>query len=159
FKGSLDDVLMSLPKPDEAPFMSRLPQAALANPNGPLSIVGHVDLAWTFGFQEYVIKDGRTVAKDRPSRFQGIFRNLVEGKRMGAGYTALQRQFNNTNADLTVIYDNEARAKSKGQTIEEDRAKKMKKAALWMERQDLTAYVLLGDPATRLNVEPVRAQK
>lgn len=158
FRGPLDDVLRSLPAAGQPPFVARLPQAALANPDGPISIVGHVDLAWTFSFQEYVIKDGKKVPRNRPSRFQDIFRELVEGKRMGAGYTALQRFFNNTNGDLTTLYDQEARARSRGLPLDEDPAKKMRKATLWMERQDLSAYVLLGDPAARLNVDPGRAQ-
>jgi hypothetical protein len=158
FGGPLEDVLRSLPAAGQPPFMARLPQAALANENGPLSIVGHVDLAWTFGFQEYVVKDGKTVAKNRPSRFQDIFRELCEGKRIGAGYTALQRFFNNVNGDLTTVFDREARAKAKNLPVDDDPIKKMRKATLWMERQDLSAYVLLGDPAVRLNVNPAHAQ-
>lgn len=163
YRNDLDVVLRALPKSDERPFVARLPQAALANPRGPLSVIGHVDLAWTFGFQDYEIKDGKTIAKDRPSRFQSIFRNLVEGKRMGAGYTELQRHFNNANADLTGIFDEEEREREPGVTPktltpEQERAKKLKKASRWMERQDLSAYVLLGDPAVRLNVHPGRAQ-
>lgn len=164
YRDNLENVMRALPKTDERPFVARLPQAALANPKGPLSVIGHVDLAWTFGFQDYEVKDGRTIAKDRPSRFQSIFRNLVEGKRMGAGYTELQRHFNNANADLTGIFDMEERELEGGVspkvlTPEQERQKKLKKASRWMERQDLAAYVLLGDPAVRINVNPARAQK
>jgi hypothetical protein len=157
FAGSPDAVLASLPRPDELPFVSRLPQAALANEQGPLSIVGHVDLAWTFSFQEYSIKDGKRVTRNK-ARFHDIFRSLVDGGRMGAAYTALQRYFSNTNTDLTTIFDREARAQEKGLPIDDSLPRKLKKASLWMERQDLSAYVLLGDPAVRLNVNPARAQ-
>lgn len=157
FTGSPDDVLASLPKPGEPPFVSRLPQAALANENGPLSVLGHVDLAWTFSFQDYSIKDGKRVTKNKP-RFHDIFRSQVEGRRMGAGYTALQRYFNNVNGDLTRMFDQDAKAKKKSQPIDESVPRQLQKASLWMERQDLAAYVLLGDPATRLNVDPARAQ-
>lgn len=157
YSGSLDDVLESLPKAGEKPFVARLPQAALANENGPLSVLGHVDLAWTFSFQDYSLKDNKRVIKNK-AHFHDIFRSLVEGRRMGAGYTALQRHFNNVNGDLTRIFDQEAKSKKKNQPIDETPARQVEKASLWMERQDLAAYVLLGDPAVRLNVDPARAQ-
>lgn len=158
FAGPLDDVLRSLPTGEQAPFVARLPQAALANPEGPLSVLGHVDLAWTFSFQEYILKDGKKVAKNRPSRFQDIFRQLVEGKRGGAGYKALQRLLSNASFDLTTLYDQEASASAKGLSLPDDPTRKMRKATLWMERQDVSAYVLLGDPAVRLNVDPTMAK-
>lgn len=156
FSGSLHNVVASLPKPGEPPFVSRLPQAALSNENGPLSVLGHVDLAWTFSFQEYSIKDGKRVTKNQ-ARFHDIFRSLVEGRRMGAGYSALQRYFNNVNGDLTRIFDQDAKAKKRNLALDESPARQLQKASLWMERQDLAAYVLLGDPAVRLQVDSARA--
>lgn len=144
---NIDGVLKSLPGENERPFVAALPQAALANPNGPLAVMGHVDLAWTFSFQ-----DVGTTNKYRPSRFQDIFRTLVDGKRVGAGYFELQRFFNQASVDLSTMYDKDARQKTKG-AAEDDKARKIRKATLWMLRQDLSAYVLLGDPAVRLNIE------
>lgn len=143
---NIDSVLHSLPT--ERPFVAALPQAALANPNGPLAVMGHVDLAWTFSFQEV-----GTSNKYRPSRFQDIFRTIVEGKRVGAGYFELQRYFNQASVDLTTMYDKDARAKARGGAAEDDKARKTRRATLWMLRQDLSAYILLGDPAARLPIE------
>src|SRR5262249_2609753 len=148
----------SLPKEGEPPFAAALPQAALANPNGPLSVLGHVDLAWTFSFQKYDLKDNKTAVKN-VSRFENVFQSLLQGKRMGAGYTELSRIFNTANGTLTSIFDQEAKDAHKGIAATDDPAKKLKKATLWMERQDIAAYVLLGDPAVRLNVNPARAQR
>lgn len=145
---NIDSVLHSLPSEKERPFVAALPQAVLANPNGPLAVMGHVDLAWTFSFQ-----DVGTTNKYRPARFQDIFRTLVDGKRVGAGYFELQRFFNQASVDLSTMYDKDARQKSKGAETEDDKARKIRKATLWMLRQDLSAYVLLGDPAARLNID------
>ncbi|HRI65211.1 MAG TPA: hypothetical protein PK156_13270, partial [Polyangium sp.] len=145
---NLDSVLASLPGEQEKPFVAALPRAALANPNGPLAIMGHVDLAWTFSFH-----DVGTTNKYRPSRFQDIFRTLVDGKRVGAGYFELQRFFNQASVDLSAMYDNDARQQHKNAAVEDDKQRKIRKATLWMLRQDLSAYVLLGDPAARLNIE------
>lgn len=144
----IDAVLKSLPSEKERPFVAALPQAALANPNGPLAVMGHVDLAWTFSFQ-----DVGTTNKYRPSRFQDIFRTLVDGKRVGAGYFELQRYFNQASVDLSAMFDKDARQKAKNIVTEDDKQRKIRKATLWMLRQDLSAYVLLGDPAARLNIE------
>jgi hypothetical protein len=163
FPGSLDDVLRSLPAKGQAPFVARLPQAALANPDGPVAVIGHVDLAWTFSFQEVrMVKDPRTNqdtvgTRNRTSRFEDIFRQLVAGKRMGAAYNSLNTVFNNANGELTSIFDKEAKDASQGLAFAEDLAKKVKKATLWMERQDIAAYVTLGDPAAHLNVVRDRA--
>jgi hypothetical protein len=148
---NIDGVLKSLPGDQERPFVAALPQAALANPNGPLAVMGHVDLAWTFSFQDV----GTTNRYRASSRFQDIFRTIVDGKRVGAGYFELQRFFNQASVDLGALYDQDARIKARGGDPgnEEDKARKIKKAALWMLRQDLSAYVLLGDPAARLNTE------
>jgi len=143
---NIDGVLRSLPT--ERPFVAALPQAALSNPKGPLAVMGHVDLAWTFSFH-----DVGTTNKYRPSRFQDIFRTIVEGKRVGAGYFELQRYFNQASVDLSTMYDKDARMKARGQAQEDDKTRLTRKATLWMLRQDLAAYVLLGDPAARLGIE------
>jgi hypothetical protein len=147
FGRNIDSVLQSLPAAGEKPFVAALPQAALANPDGPLAVVGHVDLAWSFSFQ-----DVGTTNKFRPARFQDIFRTIVAGKRIGAACAQIQRFFNMANADLTAMYNQDARMKAKGGPVEEDRARQIRKATAWMLRQDLSAYVLLGDPAAYLNI-------
>jgi hypothetical protein len=142
----IDAVLRSLPAKGERPFVAALPQAALANPDGPLAVMGHVDLAWSFSFQ-----DVGTTGKYRPARFQDIFRTIVAGKRIGAASWELQRFFNLASTDLSTLYDRDARAKAQGDETPEDKKRRTRKATLWMLRQDLSAYVLLGDPAAYLN--------
>jgi hypothetical protein len=148
FSGRLDRLLSSLPREGEKPFVAALPKAALANPQGPLAIVGHMDLAWTYSFQD----PGKT-AKNRPSRFLGLMRSMVAGRRAGVGLSALLRFFNEANVELTSLYDQEEEARNQGRAAPVDMAQR---AHLWMLRQDLSGYVLLGDPAVNL---PVSAEK
>jgi hypothetical protein len=146
-----------LPREGEKPFVAALPQSALANPDGPLAVLGHVDLAWSYSFQDYREKS----ARDRPSRFHDVFRALVDGKRVGNGFHDIHNLFNQASTDLTTIYAQEERARRKGLPPEDEqtaKSKAIKKASLWMLHQDLAAYVLLGDPAARLQVERARAQ-
>ncbi|MBN9684348.1 MULTISPECIES: hypothetical protein [unclassified Corallococcus] len=142
YPGRLERLLESLPREGERPFVAALPQAALANPQGPLAVMGHVDLAWTYSFQ-----DMTCLARDRPSRFMGLLSSLVEGSRAGVGLSALLRSFNLANMELTTLYDQEEFARRSGR---DSAVNPVDLAHLWMLRHDLAGYILLGDPAVRL---------
>jgi hypothetical protein len=151
FGGRLDSVLKSLPRESDRPFVAALPQAALANPDGPLAVMGHVDLAWSYSFQDL----GKT-ATNRISRFQGILRSLTSGSRAGVAYRELLRFLSQTNFELSAMLDQEALAETRGAPLPNDAARMASKANLWMLRQDLSGYILLGDPAAQL---PIKQRK
>lgn len=151
FGGRLDSVLKSLPAAGDRPFVAALPQAALANPDGPLAVIGHVDLAWSYSFQDL----GKT-ATNRPSRFAGIFRSLVNGSRAGVAHRELLRFLSQTNHELSTVLDEEAAAEARGAPLPDEAGRKVRKANLWMLRQDLSGYILLGDPAAQL---PIRQRR
>jgi hypothetical protein len=125
----------------ERPFVAALPKALLASPQGPLAFIGHVDLAWAYSFFELDDQPTR-----RPGRFMGVLRSLLHGDRVGAAMRALARFFDEVNTALTTLYDEHART---GRPPLDDRAR-ARRGHLWMLRQDLAGYVLLGDPAVRL---------
>jgi hypothetical protein len=145
--GRPEAVLASLPKEGQPPFIAALPQAALANPNGPLALVAHVDLAWSYGFSDV----DATSSRGRPSRFLGVLRELVEGRRVGVGLSALLRFASEANLELTMMEDRDA----SGRAAAKDGARR---GHLWMMRQDVSGYVLLGDPAVRLPLAPAAAR-
>jgi hypothetical protein len=145
-----DRVLAALPRSGEPPFVAALPQAALANPEGPLGVVGHVDLAWSWSFLDYEVDTTGLVARSRAERFQGILQAFVHGHRFGVAHHELVRFFRALSAELTSAYE-EQRANASPQ-LSEDRLHEVRRATLWMQRQDLSAYVLLGDPAARLPI-------
>jgi hypothetical protein len=150
FSGRLEGLLASLPREGERPFVAALPKAVLANPEGPLAVIGHMDLAWSYSFQEQ-----GTVARSRPSRFQGLLHSLVAGRRAGVGLDALWRFFRDANNELTTLYEQQEEAHRGGRPNPVDLAQR---AHLWMLRQDLAGYVLLGDPAVQLPVPTAQAQ-
>jgi hypothetical protein len=127
---------------DQRPFVAALPQAALANPHGPLAIVGHVDLAWTYAFQE-------ATGHNHASRFVGVLRELVKQRRAGVSLNALTRFIASVNAELTDKSQEDEAARADG-TAGPPEA--FHRAHLWMTRNDLSGYVLLGDPAVRLPI-------
>lgn len=136
--GDLGAVRAGLPRPAERPFIAALPQAALGNPEGPLAFMGHLDLAWTYGFQE----QSRGSSRSRPTRFLNLVKALLRRHRVGVAFRELTRYVNNINLEITALID---RAAATG--VVADAAQL---GHLWMLRQDLMGYVLLGDPAVRL---------
>jgi hypothetical protein len=136
----LDNVLRTRPV-DGQPFMAALPQAALANPRGPLAVISHMDLAWTSGFH-----NSRT-GQSHAQRFEGAVASLVRGHRAGVALNSLTRSAWLADSSLRRQYqaDEEAR-----RSHQEPPTQASDRAALWMERHDLTRYVLLGDPAARV---------
>ncbi|HRI70084.1 MAG TPA: hypothetical protein PK156_37900, partial [Polyangium sp.] len=142
FSGKANSVLASLPAQGARPFVAALPQAALANPNGPLAIIGHMDLAWTYGFSS-----ATNLSESRKSRFYSVLEVMARGSRAGVGIEALMRFYRETNDALMAGYQAEADARAHQRDAGTNKAER---GHLWMLRNDLRGYVLLGDPATRL---------
>ncbi len=150
---SAEHVLEALPRAGERPFVAALPRAALANPEGPLGFVGHVDLAWSWGFQDYDVTPTGFAQKNRADRFQSILQSLAHGHRFGVAHHELVQGFHSVNSKLMASYAALEQQKLGSPEFVEDRATQIRRANLWMQRQDLSAYVLLGDPAARLPIK------
>lgn len=144
FRGQPDSVLAGLPKPEDRPFIAALPKAVLSNPNGPLSFMGHVDLAWTYSFAE--LDSGK--ADSKPGRFMDILRFVLRGDRVGVAFHELLKFFGRTNTYLTSLQSNGSGVKPSDPKLA------AQLGHLWMLRQDLAGYVLLGDPAAQLPLQP-----
>lgn len=134
----LSDVLANLPRSDERPFIADLPKALLAHPKGPIGFVGHVDLAWTYGYM-----GGERARDSRAHRFATPLWLWARGARLGVGFGALMQSYREANYLLTESY-----ADSQASSV---RAL-AQRARLWITRNDLRSYILLGDPAARLQL-------
>ncbi|MBK7826434.1 hypothetical protein [Nannocystis sp.] len=141
FRGNVDAVLASLPRGDERPFVADLPRTLLANPEGPLAFIGHLDLAWSYAFME--MDDSKA---KRPAKFYNVLRALVRGDRAGIAAQELTRFYSDTNDELAELHDAAEAQRSGGQPTTSD----PRLGHLWMLRQDLAGYILLGDPAVQL---------
>jgi hypothetical protein len=146
----LAQVLASLPAEGESPFLAALPQAALANPDGPLAVIGHLDLAWSYGFCD-VDKMSRG---ERHRRFHQLVADLVRGTRLGAAIeNSLMRARNQVQHEIVIAADAAAADPAAGA---EDPRHQL--GHRWMIRQDLMGYIALGDPAVRVGV-PARSRR
>ena len=128
----IDYLLMSL---SEQPFISALPQAALANPHGPVGVVSHIDLAWTYGLVEPTV-EGSDLELHRRISDPLIRMRIRDGKSPRVGLMLAELGCSLKRYDTRII------------TL--TGAQERPEPTLWMARQDFAAYILLGDPATRL---------
>jgi hypothetical protein len=140
-------LLASLPGEGEPPFVAALPQAVLANPEGPLAFIGHVDLAWSYSFQ-----DSR--GRGREERFTPVIAELLRGHRAGIAHHSLMSAAGEVLMHLAICQHEHASLAARGGKLPPD---PVKLGSLWMTWQDLRAFVLLGDPAVRLPM-PLRGQ-
>jgi hypothetical protein len=149
----LASVLVSLPAEGEPPFIAALPQAALANPDGPLAIIGHLDLAWSYGFQDL----DKMSHGERHRRFHELIAQLVRGSRVGLALGgSLMRARNQVQNELAIAAADEARAGHDiGQGIVDQR---VRLGHRWMVLQDLDGYIALGDPAARVTADRPQAR-
>lgn len=115
-------------------FVAALPKAALANPDGPLAFLGHMDLAWSHSFT-----GAADLGRSRPARFIAVLRALAQGHRAGVAHLELGRFLEQANSELTTLL-------GAGEPV----ADLSHLSHLWILRQDLACYTLLGDPAVRL---------
>lgn len=83
FPGDLTPIMESLSDRGQ-PFVANLPKAVLANPDGPLAVIGLADLAWSYSFQ------------DRLRSFHDLIRYSIKGCTAGFALKRLldtQHQF------------------------------------------------------------------
>lgn len=114
---------------------ARLPQRLLAHPDGgALAVLGHVDRAWAYSFQN-------TRAAPQTQGFRDVIGSLMRGDRIGHATD----RFNLRWAALSTELADLLRERQAGAMVPEREL-----AQRWVMRDDARNYVLLGDPAVRM---------
>jgi hypothetical protein len=145
--GRIDAVLRGLPGPGDRPFIASLPRSALANPDGPIAFIGHVDLAWSYSFEEL---DGSDGPRNRVRRFTSLLAYALRRDRVGVAFRELASCAIAADTELLALYARQAVLAAAAP----DPAFASRLGHLWMLRHDLLGYLLLGDPAARLPITP-----
>ncbi len=123
------------------PMIARLPQALLSR--GALAIIGHVDLAFPYAFQD-VNGTPQVQAIRTPLEM------LMRGKRAGLAADSLSILWSSLAAQLGVALGSNPAAQAAGTAAAPSNAAPI--AQLTIARDDARNYILLGDPATKLRI-------
>ena len=127
-------------RPTEDPFIAALPMNALANPEGPLAVIAHVDLSWAYSFSH----EGRS----RFSRYYTAVKVLMQQHLAGFAMEQLTRSCSTSASELAELHlRRREHERGRGPAVDAQLL-----ARTWMARQDLRNFVLLGDPAVRLRL-------
>ncbi|MER2266089.1 hypothetical protein [Methylobacterium oxalidis] len=122
----------------DRPGVAKLPQTLLSR--GALSVIAHVDRAWSYSFRT---PQGRP--QNHPIR--DVLTRIMQGKRVGNAID----QFNAQWSALTVPIADTLR------DLGDDPAARRKLARLWIARDDVRNYTVLGDPAARIRTDALAA--
>jgi hypothetical protein len=115
-------------------FVSGLPKRLLGHPASPaLAVVGHVERAMSYSFTWPGVGD---TLED----FRSVLASIAKGRRVGNALEFLNVRYAHLSATLSDLQENATW----------DPPNDTQVAALWTARNDARNYVILGDPAVRL---------
>lgn len=118
----------------EAAFVSALPQKLLAG--GMLAVMAHIDRAWSHSFQA-------PRAGEQVQTFQSTIRALMSGKPVGVAFDDFNVRTGELSFELADLL---------GRVVTKKADSYVPYAAVWTAATDSRNFVVLGDPAVRLNV-------
>jgi hypothetical protein len=135
----------------EQPFVAAIPKRLLANPDGPIGFVGHVDTAWLHGFDDPLapIPDGLYNPRLEPML------TLVQSALLHRTASAYGLRDLSSRADMIAseVSNLMNRLRGKGQTIKDlDAIQRRKLADRMIRRNDAMWFLFFGDPGVRVRV-------
>ncbi len=127
-------------------FVSDMPKTLLAHDRGPIAYIGHVDLAWLQGFDDPKNPDPLHGYDNRIVPFIDSCRSLLSAEPVGRSLEEMNKRYDIENA---VIVNRIDQAKKQSEFSEKLYTSIAEEFIL---RSDAQNYMLLGDPAVKINV-------
>lgn len=131
------------------PFVAGLPRRMLGHlRGGALAVIGHVDLAWPCSF---------VWGRARPERaphlqvFQDLIGQLLEGHPIGSALDSFNTRYAEISSGLNQAIEAARRRGPASPNAPAQGPGELTLARLWTANNDARGYVILGDPAVRLN--------
>lgn len=103
---------------------------------GALAVVGHVERAWTYSFSWPGAGDDLTV-------FETAMDQVMSGGRLGAAMNSFSQKYADVAVSLNGVLEDERFGAARNDAM---------LAGLWTANNDSRSYVVLGDPAVRLQM-------
>jgi len=127
----------------EKPFLARLPQKLLSHENGgALAVIGHVERVWTSSFK--YSDPASSISINALGPFERTLSSLMNGRSIGAAFRPFpDRQ--DTFADRIATIEKQRRTR---QPVHEAGS-----VHYWRSYNDARHYIIIGDPAVRLNLQ------
>lgn len=116
-------------------FLSALPMRALGLPKGAQAVVGHIERAWSYSF------DWPGTDAELATFESTLAALMIGGYRLGHAMSFFVERF----ASLSVALNSQLDDASLGANVDE-----MLLSQLWLASNDARNYLVLGDPATKL---------
>lgn len=121
----------------DRPFTARLPQRLLGHPKGgALAVIGHVSRAWTYSFTGF----GN---EPHLNTFEDVLRRLLRGETVGRALELFNFRHAEMAAEMLNLQEREELEPEAG-------TRDAELAILYCSAKDARNYVVLGDPAVRL---------
>ena len=119
-------------------LVASLPRRLLGLPGGgALAVVGHIDRAWSYSFQW-----GR--AGDQLDIYHSFLTQILAGTPIGAALDVVNQFY----ASIATLLNNELEDIKFGKSPDD-----LELSGLWTANNDARNFIILGDPAVRLNGE------
>lgn len=136
------------PSTAERPFVTALPQSALASDAGPLAFFGCADILYNHSY----CGDERWTSRVDP--FVEALRDISAGGRFGSIVLRFQQEIAALTSELMVLLERRISAEGRDAEDSEAEARKIARTMQFKQvrRHALRSFILLGDPATRLPV-------
>ncbi len=136
-------------------FTSTTVKTALKNPKGPQAVLGHLDLAWSYSYESpRLLLSPQAGKQARSDRFHDMIRPVVAGGRVGTVFLHMQISLAEISKSILALTRDD---QASGQVANRQTANLL--GRLWLMREDLRGYVLMGDPAVRLPLADTKAQQ
>jgi hypothetical protein len=119
-------------------FLSQLPRRLLSHEHGgALAVIGHVERAWGSSFMTRHFTRGADL-------FEDCLKRLMRGDTVGAAMELFSNRYSRKAVELTGMMS----GRSSGEDSSRERL-----VESWIEMNDARNYIVLGDPAVRLQLE------
>jgi hypothetical protein len=133
------------------PFVAAIPQRLLANPDGPIAYVGHVDVAVAHGFVELGAPEPAAGFYPRAQPFLSLVaKGIAESAPMGYALRDLHERAAAIGSEIVSTFDRLEQANIDVADLQD--ADKNRLIDKVIRRNDAMHFLLLGDPGARVRI-------